>query len=315
MKKVSYPLNINKNDFNTNNLYENNPYKIDSDNVLVIDDSWWDTLTPGIKDMLHQRLKDPFKIEKVSLPQTGYQSDKRLSIVHQTFQDGHDFHVWYGKTKCAPPNVLMIKLSEETKKALCTKDVNNLTELKTYLDKVCDGKQKYFVRTSSTSGKNEIPVSSFTDPDKIISHLLTVKEFVHREFERVEKDTYIILVPWNPLIDSRTEFRLFVVNRKLTCASPQKWWECHNYTSDELSIIENALLKSSLYQDSPYDSFVADVYVDMDKQTCNLIEINCFGDHSGAGSSLFNWEEDHDLLYGKYQEPELRFLSVFSYAL
>ncbi len=316
MKKVSYPLNISKNDYNTNNLYENNPYKIDSDNILVIDDSWWETLTPCIKIMLNQRLIEPFKIERVCVPQKGYQSDKRLSIVHQTFQDGHDYHVWYDITKGAPADVKMIKLSQGMKEALCAKDLNNLKELKLLIEKVCDGKQQYFVRTSSTSGKNEIPVKLFSDPDKIITHLLSVKEFVSREFERYEKDTYIIFVPWNPKIDSRTEFRLFIVNRKLTAASPQKWWECHNYTSEELCIIENAFLTSTLFQDSPYDSFVADVYVDLEKKTSNLIEINCFGDHSGAGSSLFNWENDHDLLYGiGEKEPELRYISMFSYAL
>lgn len=28
------------------------------------------------------------------------------------------------------------------------------------------------------------------------------------------------------------------------------------------------------------------------------LELNCFGDHSGAGSALFNWEADRDVLYG-----------------
>lgn len=143
---------------------------------------------------------------------------------------------------------------------------------------------------------------------------MSVKEFDLREFNQGDKDTYIILVPWNPKIDSRNKFRLFVVNRKLSCCSPQKWWECHNYTDDELMVIENSIIGCDIYEDSPYETFVADVYVDFEEKVCKLIELNCHGDHSGAGLSLFNWISDRDLLYGKspYKLPEMRYLSVIS---
>ena len=137
---------------------------------------------------------------------------------------------------------------------------------------------------------------------------MEVKEFQHRDFAIQGKDTYIIIRPWNDKINARNEFRLFVVNRKITGASPQKWAQCHNYTEDELDIVEECILNADLLRFSPYDTFVADVYIDFETKKCHLIEFNCFGDHSGAGSSLFNWHTDRNILYGLSQ-PEIRFLS------
>lgn len=322
MKKVVYPINIRRSDFNTTNLHDRTPYMI-IDDVLVIDESWWKTLTKYIKNLLIQRLKEHFigkhipsnylfRIDGVEIPHK-IQKDPRLTIVYQTYQDGYDYQLWH---HVAPPGVKMIKLSLATKDALYNKNIKDLSEIKSQLEEVLDGKQQYFVRTSSTSGKNEKYVEPFNDPNRVLTHLLSVKEFALREFGRPEKDTFIIFVPWNLDIDSRTEFRLFVVNRKLTCASPQKWWECHNYTEEELNIIENNIIHNRIYKESPYETFVADVYVDLDKKICNLIELNCFGDHSGAGSSLFNWETDHDIMYGLVDElPEFRYLSVISYSI
>lgn len=63
--------------------------------------------------------------------------------------------------------------------------------------------------------------------------------------------------------------------------------------------------------------FVADVYVNVNTKICHLIELNPFGAASGAGSSLFNWYKDYDLLYGinhdKNKEIELRYLSIIEY--
>ena len=315
MRKIAYPINIQKSNYNTNNIHENDPYIIDSNGELVFDNSWWDGLTPYIQKLLSRRLDEQYIFDTVEIPHK-IQFDTRLGIVHQSFQQGYDYNVWYGVTKSAPPGVKMIKLTESEKIALHIKDTSYLKELKQQFSDIINediGKQ-YFVRTSSTSGKNEKPTEPFDQPDKILEHLMSVEEFDLREFNQDNKDTYIILVPWNPKIDSRNEFRLFVVDRKLTCCSPQKWWECHNYTDDELVIVENAIINCSIYTDSPYETFVADVYIDFEEKVCKLIELNCHGDHSGAGSSLFNWITDRDLLYGKspYKLPEMRYLSVIS---
>ncbi len=63
-----------------------------------------------------------------------------------------------------------------------------------------------------------------------------------------------------------------------------------------------------------YKDFVGDVYIDMDEKVCKLVEVNPFGAHCGAGSGLFNWITDYDILYGNSsEEPELRYLSIINY--
>jgi hypothetical protein len=298
------PLNIRTSDYNNNNLHTRTPYVIDDENTLTIDTGWWNGLTQYIKNLLNKRLGASFKLGNVTIPHE-FQSDDRLLTVYQTFQDGYDYNVWYEEKKgICPIGIKMVKLSGTEKVSLMKKDLSCLNELIAQFNEIFKERKPYFVRTSSTSGKNRIPIKPFDNTDDVLKYLISVDEFVLREFNRKEKDTYIIFIPWNSCINARNEFRLFVVNRKLTCASPQKWWVCHDYQSEEMAAIIEAIVGTNIYEKSPYDTFVADVYVDFEKKTCNLIEFNCFGDHSGAGASLFNWENDHDLLYGVAQKTD-----------
>src|SRR5437868_14897917 len=113
MKKVPLPVNINTNDFNTHNIYEHTPYII-ADDKLIIDKTWWKSIPQHIRTFLNERLKDKtFTLDDVKIPHAN-QHDHRLSIVRQAYQDGYDYHVWFG-SKVTPPGVKMIKLSLATK--------------------------------------------------------------------------------------------------------------------------------------------------------------------------------------------------------
>jgi hypothetical protein len=48
----------------------------------------------------------------------------------------------------------------------------------------------------------------------------------------------------------------------------------------------------------PYKEVTLDVYYDKETQNIFLIECNPFGAWSAAGSSLFEWKKDYDILYG-----------------
>jgi uncharacterized protein len=315
MRRIALPLNINRAEFNINNLHENDPYMIDPSGNLVLDTSWWNGLTQYIRDLLKPRLDEKYIFDDIKIPHE-IQYDPRLAMVHRSFHQGYDYNVWYNETPCAPQGVQMIKLTDAEKQALHLKDRDGSETLRHRISEVLNNNPgiHYFIRTSSTSGKNEKSIKSYDRSDDIVEHLIDCEEFDLREFSHSDKPTHIIMVPWNPWINQRNEFRIFVVKRKLSCCSPQRWWESHDYTEDELTIIENAILGSEIYKDSPYETFVADVYVDFEEKECRLIELNCFGDYSGAGSSLFNWRTDRDLLYGKssYKLPEFRYLSVIS---
>lgn len=71
-------------------------------------------------------------------------------------------------------------------------------------------------------------------------------------------------------------------------------------------------MNTKILKQSPYDTFVADIYINFEEKTCNLIELNCTHSHSGCGSSLFNWVIDSEILHG-LKQSELRYISLTSY--
>ncbi len=324
IKRVPILPNINKSEYNNNNLHEYAPYVI-KDNKLVIDKSWYESLTQYTQDLIKARTK-VFSLEHISIPHE-YQKDtpeKLLAKVYQSYIDGFDYHVWYSnEIPDGPKDVQMIHIPDVTKKALSRAYKSNQPisdkNIIALLDKIENHMQpneQYFVRLSGTSGKNEKSVEPFDNARMIIRHLVSVKLFVEQEYNQ-DKETYLILIPWNETIDSRCELRIFVVDNQLTAASTQKWWELQQYSEEELDAIEYALMNIGFIGYIPYTTFVADVYIDVNTKTCHLIELNPFGAASGAGSSLFNWEKDYDLLYGinhdKNKEIELRYLSIIEY--
>ena len=308
MKRICLPSDIEYGDYNTNNLHENDPYIVTDDGELIIDKEWWDHDVPEYsKELIRRRVE--FKLGKVEIPHE-IMLDMDLVVIYQAYQEGFEFPHWY-KNIQEMKDTIVIKLNPMMKQLFVqNKDEKDkdMSLVREYINSKIGKDGLWFVKTGCTSGKNESALQPLKNGDEIVDRLLEIREFQHRDFAIVDKDTYIIIRPWNDKINARNEFRLFVVNRKITGASPQKWAQCHNYTEDELDIVENSILNADLLRFSPYDTFVADVYIDFDTKICHLIEFNCFGDHSGAGSSLFNWRTDRDILYGLTQ-PELRFLS------
>lgn len=321
IKRTPLPFNIKYEDYNNNNLHEYAPYII-RDDKIIIDQSWFSSLTSYIQRIIRTRLKEEFQLELLQIPHEYQPTHPKLSTVYQAYIDGFDYHVWYSPyIPNGPQQVKLIHLSDMTKKVLLDiyekKRPNydkNLEKLHKKLRKHMMPNTEYFIRLSSTSGKNEKAVKPFTKPTDIIDHITSVKQFVVQEYSR-DKDTYLVLIPWMDInnFDTNYEFRIFVHNRKLTAASPQKYWELRQFSQEELEVIEEALLNIPFINYSPYDSFVADVYVDVNTRKCHLIEFNPFGPASGAGASLFNWREDYDQLHSNKNVTELRYLSAISY--
>lgn len=300
MKRVSLPLNIDRSSYNTSNHHDRDPYYInDETDTLIIDEEWWSTQVPQrTKDLLAMRELE-FVVGPVPIPHE-HQFDFRLVAVYQAYQEAFEYQEW---SDYVQNGAKLVAISPDEKF-----DSKIVTELVKYA--IGENKQPLFVRTGATSGKNTVPIKPCTSGEEVVAHLMCNPEIEMREWCRVDKATFIVLVPWNNAIDSRNEFRLFVANNRVVALSPQRYWECHDYTSDELDAVEEAVLKAAL--DSPYNWFIVDAWVDFEKRKLHVIEFNCFGDHSGAGSSLFNWIEDHDLLYGKREGIEFRFLFPFN---
>lgn len=318
IRRKPMPLNTNTQLCNNNNIHEFAPYILTDDGKLIIDQDWFNSLTDYIKDLIDKKLKDKYILDKVIIPHI-YQidnQDRLLTIVYQSYLDGFDYNIWYSPDiPNGPKNVTIIQISDSEKKALLNKNVSSLIGLEKQIsDKMING-NLYFIRLSSTSGKNEKPVRPFEKPKDIVEHLMSVKLFADREYNR-DKDTCLIMMPWQQIISNRCEFRIFVVNNKLTAASPQIYWKEHSYTTDELEVFQEVLSNIPFINKVIYNTYVADVFIDIDTKQCHLIELNPFGPASGAGSSLFNWISDYDILHGlnnENNEAELRYLSIINF--
>jgi hypothetical protein len=255
----------------------------------------------------------------IEVPHALCPPDPNLTVIYWAYLEGFDYNRWYTEDiPNGPKGVVLIQLSPEEKRTLGL-GLTVVPELKHSLQQVCTGKtaktgKEYFVRLSGTSGKNEKPIRPFKYADDIIDHLARVELFRTREYER-NKDTFLVLIPWNDAIDPRCEFRIFVVDNKLTAASPQRYWEHHQHSALELEAFETALNNIAFIGKVPYQTFVADVYIDVETSICHLIELNPFGAHCGAGASFFNWIDDYNLLYGlePQPQPQLRYLSTINY--
>jgi hypothetical protein len=308
------PLYVRFEHYNNHNEHEYDPYLITPEGKVVIDKTWWQSLPKFVQFKILPVVGDVEFTDHIDVPHALCPANPALTAIYWAYLEGFDYQQWYSSDiPNGPKDVVLIQLSKEEKKSLCAGKIEAMTALNQKLEQVCSSSKEYFVRLSGTSGKNEKPVRPFKTAADIIEHLTRVDLFRTREYER-EKDTFVVLIPWNDAIDPRCEFRIFVVNNKLTAASPQRYWEHHQHSSEELEAFETALNNIAFIGKVPYQTFVADVYIDVATATCHLIELNPFGAHCGAGASFFNWIDDYNVLYGlDGAPPQLRYLSAINY--
>lgn len=307
-----------KSNYNNNNLHEYDPYII-RDNVVVIDKSWWNTLAENIKNNIKNSINTHI-LDDVPVPHPICvdNKEKHLKKIYEAYFHGFDYHVWYSPLiPNGPQNVHLIPIPKPIKMILKSmfmtgnKQVSNeLNEFKKEIAKVMHS-GPYFVRLSSTSGKNEVAIRPLYNADEVIKHITSNKLFVFQEYD-TDKESYLVIMPWRE-IDERYEFRIFVSQGKLTGASIQKWFDLIQHSQEELEICEEVLNNIPFLDSFESKTYIADVTVDIDTKQCHLIELNPFGAHCGAGSSLFHWVTDYDKLHGITDDIQLRYLSIINY--
>lgn len=321
------------NNYNSNNLHEYEPYLASEDGKEIsIDCDWFNSLPLFGQMMLMQRLGKANIVfdtnQKVDVPHRHVKSAGEL-IAYKTFIDIHDFSCWINAVSLLPEfqGTLVIQMTGEEKEKLANLTKQRLHHAKSFCDidqtgifnlkkKIENAMSKcpelgFFMRLSGTSGKNEKSVEPISSVDQAIANLTSNILFLHQEYERSEKTTCIILRPWIDKIEKKNEFRVFVHNGTITGVSQQHWKELFCYSEEELKAVQVAVSNAPFFKPgrAPYHSFVADVWVSFEDSKCHLIEYNPFGAHCGAGSALFEWQADYEILYGM-QEPEFRFLSL-----
>lgn len=279
------------------------------------------------QDHIHNYLQVrdvPYTLNRVTVPHT-YNKDNDKSwllTVYTAYITAFDYNKWWTEQLC--PGVKLLKVNDQLKHFIVQYQTDLLSSrinidsadlLKTLLNELKEimiPGQEYFMKLSGTSGKNEKSLSPLTSPHDVVKRMLTVKQFYTQEYSS-SKDTFIVLVPWNDNINCRNEFRLFIVDKRIVAASPQKWWEDHHYSYQEIRNIELSLLSAGVVLNNiTYNDCVADVYIELDKGVLHIIELNPFGAFCGAGSSLFNWNKDYNQLNGFNDYCELRYLSTIN---
>lgn len=315
IRKPIYP-NFSKLSYQENNFYEYSPYII-SEGKNIIDKDWYEGLTEYCKNLIKNRMI--FQLENIEIPHSRQSDneDKFLYKIYRTYIDSFDYNLWYNSDlNLGPRDTKLIKITDDIKNVLISmyesqeKYSSELDNLKNQIQNIIKDGNKYFIKLSGTSGKNEKGINKFSNAEDIIAHLASVKLFVYQEYKR-DKDTYLILVKWDDKIELRNEFRIFVFNRKITGISQQSK-KLFNYTQDELETFQEVFSQIDFIKNLPYKDCILDVYVDMELKKCNLIEINPFGAHCGAGSSLFKWDDDYELLHSNLDSVEFRYLSIIN---
>ncbi len=319
------------NEFNNNNLHTYDPY-IEENGKLTIDINWWKTLNKSTQKRILGRVaeisQEELDYKNLTIPHP-LSLGKLVTAVYYAYIEAFDYHVWFDQSILnGPKDVTIINLPDDLKEDLAKitrrrilggsnglneSELEDLHQLQQTIKTKITTHSPLFARLSGTSGKNEEGLYPLNDDMDVLNFITTNRLFLQQEYV-INKQTDLILMPWNDQLNERYEFRIFVYQGKLTGISSQKWYHLFQYSDQELDLIIQAMSDLKFLADLPYQTFVGDVYVnlDLEKNTSvsNLIECNPFGAHCGAGSSLFNWMTDYDQLHGKTDFAELRYLSL-----
>lgn len=195
----------------------------------------------------------------------------------------------------------MLKLSNINKKfpMLYEEDLDDLTYKyqKMYLNTNLDNK---FVRTEKTSLKTGCygigPYNSLKD---ILKSTATTK-FGHHAFNQDDKEINIYLMKYEK-IDISKEFRVFVVDNKISCISQQNIYEKSYYLISHPNLTE-LVEKLNLYFENnvkdklaEYKNYIMDIALN-ERNEFYFIEINPFGKNYTSGSACFHWINDHQTI-------------------
>lgn len=127
----------------------------------------------------------------------------------------------------------------------------------------------------------------------------------HKELREDSKNLTIYLLDWIN-INEFDEYRVFVYNNKITAVSQQNVYNVYaelNNSSLVMSRLKSIVdyFESNINGTIPMESYTYD-FTFVDGKFPYFIEANSFGKEYAAGSSLFHWIIDKDILYGKHKD-------------
>ena len=172
---------------------------------------------------------------------------------------------------------------------------------------------RYFIRFDSASPKDGEGNFPITNPKDLIMLLITSQRSLASLSSGYRK---LYFMEFNPEFDSKKEVRVFVKDNKVTCISQYHWDEpCYfsKLNDDQLMILAKNIINEVELNLIPLitnkiniNNFTVDYLVKEDL-TLKIIELNSFGYWLAAGSCLFNWIIDRNILYDKMNEQNVYF--------
>ena len=172
---------------------------------------------------------------------------------------------------------------------------------------------QYFIRFDSASPKDGTVEFPITNPESVIMALITSKRALTSLNIGYNK---LYFMEFDPDFNSNKEVRVFVKSNKVTCISQYDSYRSgyFNQFSDENLIhiaknivdeVENVLIPLISHKLNTND-FTVDYLVKKDL-SIKFIEMNSFGYWLSAGSCLFSWIDDRDIMYDKRNEKNVYF--------
>lgn len=168
----------------------------------------------------------------------------------------------------------------------------------------------YFVKVNNVSLKYGCHgVGPYNNIKNIIESSVSCIEG-HTPIYSDVKKLDIYLLPWVN-IEPVNEFRVFVCSNKITAISQQNLYlklydeEDILKIPEKLNIIVDYFNKEIKPKITWLSSYCYDFAIVDDKPY--FIELGCFGKEYAAGSALFHWLLDEDILYGKSGENIIEF--------
>ena len=276
---------------------------------------------------LDSRRKNNHRCSRVLSLEAEIQADEYQAIRHQT-----DYEHWRALKNIDRETVITL---EKTCTAILAKagrvgrHTFKLPQL--YHEDLCqviaivqnalsDNSGPYFVRLSqcSTKGGNG-GVGPFWNSKQIVRALVTSYRCVDVfESGGICK---LYVCPFHNYFDSNDEFRVFVYHNNVTCISQYNeqedcgWGSCDDETlllicDNIINMYEALLQKAAALKIFLPQSLTIDVMCHRNRNfAVEFVEFNTFGAQMSAGSCLFDWIADYDLLYSVKGLEEIRVIT------
>lgn len=291
-------------DGNSNNHVNYAPFNASNEVDIV----WWESLNVAQQAAISSEQRP--RLGQISVPHETKVTPDFMKI-YWAYIHSFDYHCWFDAVKdflpvettvhLLSPNDRHILKEMATRRILRGRDVSHMeiygdlsSNLLLSLRDALQGPA--FVRLSTSSGKNDRPVRPVSSVSELLNYIC---ESPRLQADLAENKTCaLVTMPWLE-IHPKTEFRVFVYKKRVTCVSQQHWFRNVGLTDATMTAATlniNDWFEASFKLTLPFTDSILDVWIDSGGMV-HLIEINPFGAWASSGSSLFHWVQDYTKLH------------------